>query len=321
MKQMTVTFTTKENAELVESEVAVLDANDVRGKTLFTLISPGTELASYRYGSKFPAAPGYAAVFKVDEIGSDVTGIEKDDVLFCQGGHRSIQQCRAANTVKLPSGLAPEKAVLARLAGVSFTTLMTTTARPGDLVIVSGAGPVGYLAAQIFCLSGYEVLIVEPDAKRREMVERASGIRTVGEISLEDKNVCGKAGLVIECSGHEMAVLAGCRAVRKRGEVVLVGVPWVRRTDITAHEVLHAIFHKYAVLRSGWEWELPMNSSDFRPHSIYSGYETAMRWISEDKIKAEGLSNLVSPLKPQKTYLDLMGGKCEGLFQLFDWRR
>ena len=37
------------------------------------------------------------------------------------------------------------------------------------------------------------------------------------------------------------------------GEVVLIGVPWVKRTDLSAFDLLHAVFHRYVYLRSGWE--------------------------------------------------------------------
>lgn len=49
----------------------------------------------------------------------------------------------------MPDGLASETAVIARLMSVSMTTLMTTKARPGDRVVITGAGPVGFLAAHL----------------------------------------------------------------------------------------------------------------------------------------------------------------------------
>ena len=58
----------------------------------------------------------------------------------------------------MPAGIDPVTAVLARLVGVSMPTLMTTAARPGALVAVTGLGPVGYLAAHLFRLSNYEVI-------------------------------------------------------------------------------------------------------------------------------------------------------------------
>ncbi len=316
-----VTVTSKENAELVETaDGAELKSGEIRGRTICSLISPGTELAWNYCGEKFPTCPGYSAVFRADEVGSDVKDFKKGDIVFCMGGHRSVQRCESVKAMRVPDSLAPEKAVLARLIGVSMTTLVTTAARPGDIVVVSGAGPVGYLAAQIFNLSGYDVRVVEPLCARREMVEKA-GIPALAEMPHGEDSLRGKIALVVECSGHEQAVLGACMAVRRRGEVVLVGVPWRRFTELHAHELLHAVFHNYVVLRSGWEWELPHHSSNFQPHSIFSGYGTALRWLSEGRLRLDGLAELLDPRNPQKAYQDLLNRRAKGLFQIFDWRR
>ncbi|MBD3241109.1 MAG: zinc-binding dehydrogenase, partial [Chitinivibrionales bacterium] len=268
MKPLAVTITEREHAELLPVEAPAALADDqVRGRTLASLISPGTELAwNYQgQGATFPSTPGYSAVFEVDETGCAVTGLEPGTHAFCMGGHRSVQQCAAADVLRVPQGLTPEKAVLARLMGVSMTTLMTTRARPGDTVLVTGAGPVGYLCAHLFRLSGYEVYVVEPNERRRRDV-RYSGIgRVFGSVEGAD-GLTGNVALVVDCSGHEQAVLDGARVVRRGGEVVLVGVPWKRHTVLTAHELLDVVFHRYVVLRSGWEWELPRESAHHAPH-------------------------------------------------------
>ena len=235
------------------------------------------------------------------------------------GRHQSIQQHSANSVVRVPDGLAAEEAVLARLMGVTMTTLMTTRACPGDVVLITGAGPVGYLCAHLFRISGYDVVVVDPDPRRRKAVGE-SGIKHVSSSVLGDDQIKGIVSLAIDCSGHEQAVLDGARVVRKGGEVVLVGIPWKRCTDLTAHELLDVVFHNYVVLRSGWEWELPYQSSDFRPHSIYSDYRLALRWLAENRIPSQGSITLHRPEEAQDVYQGLLHGKAKGLFQVFDWR-
>ena len=109
-----------------------------------------------------------------------------------------------------------------------------TSARPGDRVIVTGAGPVGYLGSQIFRAAGYEVHVVDPVPARQSAV-RASGVENVYErVPVEDPALARTFALALECSGHEQAVLDAARVVRKGGEVALVGVPWARRVNISA---------------------------------------------------------------------------------------
>ncbi|MFM0505619.1 zinc-binding dehydrogenase [Paraburkholderia caffeinilytica] len=332
MQEMEICFPEKNQFILQPCErVEALLPNQVRGRTIATLISPGTELA-WATGDDFPIKPGYSAVFEVQERGADVTNVSIGDRLFCMGGHRSYQQVDIDHTVAIPSGVKPEIALLARLIGVSMTTLMTTKARPGDAVVICGAGPVGYLAAHIFRLGGYEVSVVEPDAKRRAQAQD-SGLQSVfAAFPFERSELAGQVALVVDCSGHEQAVLDGCRIVRQNGEVVLVGVPWRRQTELSAHDLLNAIFNGFVELRSGWEWTFPLVSRNFKweallegynnsSHSIMGGFRKAMKWLAEDRIPLEGMVRVESPDSPGKIYRALLERIVNEPFVVFDWRQ
>jgi threonine dehydrogenase-like Zn-dependent dehydrogenase len=320
MTHFAVTITAKEKAELLPVAFpGSLKPSDVRGSTIVSLISPGTEINANYLGSSFPSCPGYAAVFRVEEKGKEVQGIKNGDVVFAMRNHRSFQQCDARVVLSVPEGLGPERAVIARLMGITMTTLMTTAARPGDVVLVTGAGPVGFLGAHIFRNAGYQVSVVEPDDTRREIVRR-SGIEAVyADVPTDSPVLLDKVALALECSGHEQAVLDACRVVWKGGEVVLVGIPWRSRTDRNVRALLWEIFHRYIVLRSGWEWELPRQTSSFRPHSIFANFRLAMQWLDEGRIPLEGLISLHSPKNAQTVYQQLLHGQAKGLFQVFDW--
>jgi threonine dehydrogenase-like Zn-dependent dehydrogenase len=211
-----------------------------------------------------------------------------------------------------------------------MTTLMTTTARPGDVVVITGAGPVGFLAAQLFRLSGYDVSVVDPDPLRRRQVQSAGIEQVFASMPFENPRLAGKAALVVDCSGHEGAVLDGCRIARPHGEVVLVGVPWQRLTDLHAHDVIHAVFNNFVHLRSGWEWEVPILSRDFKweellegynnqPQSIFSGFAKILAWLADGRIETGGLIRAISPVNPGAAYEALKARKFEEPFVVFDW--
>jgi len=319
-----VQVTAPRRAELVDVPLPAkpLGAGEVQGRTLATVISAGTELASaYTAEGGFPRRPGYAAVFEVEAVGAEVTSLRPGQRAFCLGGHASFQRHPAEDVVAVPEGLDPRVAVLARLMGVSWTTLVTTSARPPAPVLVTGLGLVGHLAAKVFAAAGYPVFAVDPDERRRDLLA-ADGCCDVGEaVPTLDRPEAALAGfaLVVECSGHEQAVLDGCRAVRKGGEVVLVGVPWRRRTDLPAFDVLHAVFHRYAVLRGGWEWELPPRRQEFRRGSIFESFAGALRWLAEGRVRASGLCTPLPPAECDRAYQDLLHGRCERLSYVFDW--
>jgi threonine dehydrogenase-like Zn-dependent dehydrogenase len=304
----------------VAPDPAPLGPREVVGRTVATLISTGTELAMYQgLSGPFPKAPGYAAAFRVTGVGREVTDLAVGDDAYCMGPHRSFQRCQREDLLPLPAGLAPAQAVFARLMGVSMSTLTTTTARPPAMVVVTGLGLVGHLGARIFDLCGYDVIACDPDERRRAIARQAGLKNVLAGLPVEDPAVRGQVALVLECSGHEAAVLDGCRVVRKRGEVALVGAPWQKRTDLTAHQILHAVFNNYVVLRSGWEWELPVQAADFRGGSILGNMAAALRWLADGRIAVDGLFTAVSPRSAQQAYQTLLNGQSDTLAIVFDW--
>lgn len=326
---MEIIIPSRRTFQLRPYEDQPLQRGEIRGRTLCTLISQGTEVG-WANGDAFPVRPGYAAVFEVEEVGEGVTGVTRGERRFAMGYHRSSQTHAAEHTLPLPNGMTPDTAVIARLMGVSMTTLMTTRARPGDRVVITGAGPVGFLAAHLFRIGGYRVTVVDPDAVRREQLARSGISDTRSALPLDDPDLAGRVALVVDCSGHEGAVLEGCRIIRRMGEVVLVGVPWRKHTDLTAHDVLNAVFFNHVTLRSGWEWELPMHARSFlwaellegynnAPHSIFSGLSRALDWLAEDKIPLHGLVHHAKPDDPATLYGDIMARHIVEPFIVLDW--
>lgn len=324
-----IIITAKQSFCLEPYQDAVLQPGEIRGRTLYSLVSQGTELG-WANGDSFPIRPGYAAVFKVQEVAPNVTDVKQGDLRFAMGGHRSTQTHPTWQTLPVPKGLAPETAVVARLLGVTISTLMTTRARPGDLVVITGAGPVGFLAAQLFHAFGYRVTVIDPDPVRRAQVV-ASGISDCRAVMpLEDADLARKVALVVDCSGHEGAVLDGCKIARRMGEVVLVGVPWRKLTDTTAHDVMNAVFFNLVTLRSGWEWQLPIQSKGFvweellegynnAPHSIMGGFAQALDWLAEKRFALDGMFHTAMPNDPAALYESIARREIAEPFIVLDW--
>jgi threonine dehydrogenase-like Zn-dependent dehydrogenase len=315
-----IAFTGREQAALMDWPLnqAPLQADEVRGRTLATLASPGTELNFYAAEREKPTLSGYAAVFAVEEVGSAVTDLAVGTRCLVMGSHAARQRDRRANFVPLPAGLDPRIAVFARLVGVTWSTLVTTTARPGDRVLVTGLGPVGNLAAQIFSAAGYVVTAVDPVPGRRALAEQCglSDVRAdIGPAASGDGYQ-----LAVECSGHEAAVIGCCQQVRKRGEVAMVGVPWRKRSDASAHELLNIIFHRYVVLRSGWEWEVPTQAREFAVGSIFANFAAALRWLESGRIRTEGLATVAHPAEAQRVWQDLLHQRGAAPTAIFDWQ-
>ncbi|GMA28952.1 hypothetical protein [Arenivirga flava] len=303
--------------ELVEDgPSAPLGAHEVAGRTLASLVSPGTELASAfapadPSGVEFPRRIGYAAVFEIDELGADVRELSVGDRVFHAGPHAARQRADAAAVVPLPVGLDPSDAVFARMIAVPMAALVTTRARPGDRVGISGLGLVGNLAAKAFHASGYRVTAWDPVAERRSHLPDGVAVRARADGD--------EFELVVEASGHDGAALAAARVVARGGELVLTGTPWARRSDASAHELLHLVFHRYLHVRSGWEWQLPMQPSDFRTGSVHGNFRRAIDWLADGTVRVDGLARVVPPSGAQPAFEALAGRTASELTVVFDW--
>jgi threonine dehydrogenase-like Zn-dependent dehydrogenase len=304
-----------------------LGVGEVFGRTVCTLVSPGTELAgAFRPDpareTRYPTVPGYAAVFEVEEMGADVAGVALGDLVFTHGGHRSHQRKPESEIFVVPDGLDPFEAVFARLLIVPMTTLTTTAARAGARVGVSGLGPIGYFAAVTFAASGYDVTAWDPIEERRSAVP--GHIPTLSAAPQPGPRAqygtTDGFDLVLECSGHDGAALDAVKAVRSGGEVVLVGSPWSRRTDATAHDLLVEVFHRYVVLRSGWEWQIPAAESPFVGPSAERNTKLAMRWLADGIIDVRKLATRHQPAEAQSVFEALANRTAPAVTALFDWR-
>jgi threonine dehydrogenase-like Zn-dependent dehydrogenase len=323
-KHYAIRFTGVEQAELVEMQPdpKPLGPQEVAGRMVRSLVSPGTELAGYQGQwtfAKYPLSPGYAAIFQVTDVGNEVSDLKPGALAFCMGNHQSYQRAPRQYVVPLPKGLSPDAAPFARLMCVTMSTLTTTTARPPAKVIVTGLGIVGHLAAKLFSACGYDVLAVDPLEARRDAAQRTGIAQVAPSVPLDDPAWAGKVALVVECSGHEQAALDACKVVQKRGEVVVVAAMWKQRTSLSAFELLNTVFNRYVVLRSGWEWEVPLLPTDFRTNSMYTNIAGAMQWLAEGKVRVDGLAMPASPRDAQQVYQQLLHQPAKSLTALYDW--
>jgi threonine dehydrogenase-like Zn-dependent dehydrogenase len=219
----------------------------------------------------------------------------------------------------VPAGLAPEKAVFARMMGISMTTLTTTAARPPELVLVTGLGLVGHLAAKVFDLCGYEVIACDPVESRRKTASDNGLKRVLASVPVDDPALAKKVALAVDCSGTNQAVVEACKLVRKGGEVVCIGTPWKQTSDIPFHEVHRLVFFNYVVLRTGWEWELARQPTDFQHNSIWENFAGALRWLAEGRVTVDGLFRKVPPREAQAAYQGLLKKTLDHLAVVFDW--
>ena len=132
---------------------------------------------------------------------------------------------------QLPDGVTDEQGAVVEPAAVALYGIERSHMQAGDRVLVTGAGPIGALAAlAAAALGAGEVYIAEPNPNRAAFA-RGLGVGTVltetgADLLARVTDLTDGAGVdrAIECAGKEAALNSCVDAVRPRGTVVQTGL-------------------------------------------------------------------------------------------------
>lgn len=170
----------------------------------------------------------------------------------------------AARCHKLPDHVSFREAALGEpLAVAVHAVIERTTVHSGDLVLISGPGPVGLLTAQVAKLEGARVIVagLGSDRLRLECAERLGADRVV-DVDKEDlvaivraASAGAGADVVYETAGSSASLAACWEAVRKEGTLVPLGIyPGIIQTDfnkITMKEL--RVIGSYGYVWTSWQ--------------------------------------------------------------------
>jgi L-iditol 2-dehydrogenase len=174
---------------------------------------------------------------------------------------------------KLPPGLDPRYAALAEPTTVSLHAVLLQPPGPGDLVLVTGPGPIGLLAGRIARAFGAHVLIAgtRADAQRRLPAARELGMEPLDPERPLEASIDSPVDLVLECSGSGAALDAALHVVKRGGGITLIGMP---SGDVQLDLA--------TALRS----EIALRASYF---GTWPDFERALHLIADDTIPAAAL--------------------------------
>lgn len=131
-------------------------------------------------------------------------------------------------TFALPDSVSFDEGAMLEPLSVGIWACRRAGVAPGVRVLVTGAGPVGQLAAQVAVAFGAtEVVVADVNAHRLSVASSlgATEVVDVSSTSLAD-TYAGRPGpdVVLECSGHEGSTQAAVRVAAPAARVVLIGM-------------------------------------------------------------------------------------------------
>jgi (R,R)-butanediol dehydrogenase/meso-butanediol dehydrogenase/diacetyl reductase len=147
------------------------------------------------------------------------------------GGMGEFATVAEYQVVKLPDGVSYEQGALIEPTAVAAYGVERGGVKPGDSVLVTGAGPIGALGALCARAAGASVVYVsEPNAARRSRAD-ALGVATVLDPTevdvpafLHDETEGLGVDVAIECSGHPNGFAAAVASLRRRGTLAQTGL-------------------------------------------------------------------------------------------------
>ena len=216
------------------------------------------------YSSKPPVVLGHECAGRVVEVGNEVTGIEVGDRVTSQPFFRTCGVCPhclegfyslCANRDSFGSGVngafapylvVPAKAIRHLPENIDFDGGALTepvaccvkavqeygVIRAGDVVMITGPGAIGLIALQLAKADGATTILVgtTDDARRLTLGSELGADETVcangDDLDGLVSRLTGGEGVdvVLECAGVPAATRSALRHVRKRGQIIQIGL-------------------------------------------------------------------------------------------------
>ncbi len=305
---------------LTEVDIPKTGRDDVKIKIHYTSIC-GTDLHIYNWDQwsqetiKTPMTIGHEFVGEIVEMGSSVNGFEIGDIVSGEGhivcGH--CRNCKAGkrhlckntvgvgvnrdgafaeylvipqtNVIKCEPGISEELCSSFDPLGNAVHTALTYNVI-GEDVLITGAGPIGIMAAAICChIGARNVVITDVNDYRLELARSISDVHTVNvskeklEDTMAELHIHEGFDVGLEMSGNSSAFNMMINSMYNGGKIAVLGiqsgetvVPWnkivwncLEIKGIYGREIFETWYKMMAMLNSGLHIEkIITHKFDFR---------------------------------------------------------
>ncbi|MCS6992822.1 MAG: zinc-binding alcohol dehydrogenase [Anaerolineales bacterium] len=328
MQTRAILFTAPNQAALENIEIPAPEAGEVLIESLYTLISPGTELrcrAGKQEGVVFPFIPGYTMVGRVIGRGAGVSlsegtlvfcgGTSKASVNLAWGGHVAHAIQPAGGVYPLPEGMNPLHAPAAKLAAIAYRGVRLSNPRPHETVAVIGLGAIGLLAAQLHALSGARVVAADLSPYRVANAQKAGLEAFVPQGNLGEafrQYLPHGADVVVDATGAPAVLAQAIEVAREKA--------WDDSSELGARVVIQGSY--------AGAFSLPYQAVFLKELSFYVPRDVQPRDIramldvmARGKLNVETLISAVrAPESAPETYAALAQPDAEWITVAFNWQ-
>ncbi|GIN72246.1 hypothetical protein J14TS2_27210 [Bacillus sp. J14TS2] len=220
--------------EIAHEDIPLLKPNYILIKTMYSVISPGTELGMMESSTDREVPLGYSAMGEVVEWGEGITDVEKGDLVACYGApfvhHGEYLLVPRTLYTRVPESVEAKEAALAGIGAIAIHALRIAKLQFGEAVVIAGLGILGQMIAKIANAAAYHVIACDLYEERVAMLASDNGIHAFANVEqmkakiFESTNGHG-ADAVLVCTGGKRSPLTheSLKWIRNKGKVVIVG--------------------------------------------------------------------------------------------------
>ncbi|PWH17191.1 MAG: oxidoreductase [Anaerolineae bacterium] len=244
MKTHLLTFTAPRRVQIIEHTLPFPGEGEVLVQTLFSAISPGTEMLVYRgqfpkdvpidacfpgmnETFQYPIAYGYACVGQVLHVGPQVPADWKGRLVFAFQPHCSFFVTPYQTLIPLPENISPETACFLPQAETAVNLVQDAAPLLGERVLVLGQGIIGLLVTALLQQFPLETLVTTDLYPLRRAASRALGVSFALDASDPNLNdllrqaLPSGADLTLEVSGSPLALNTAIEHTTFSGRIII----------------------------------------------------------------------------------------------------
>ena len=306
-------------------------------ENMYTLISPGTELALYtgthigfsdpaNTFARFPFYPGYAAVGRVVALGEGVRTFHEGDLVYHEGHHQRYDTVTLADklVLPLPNDIDTKHVPFARLAQISNTALQVSHISAGDVVAVFGLGLIGNMAAQLAEARNAMAVGADLIGFRRELASRCgigyvcNGADDEMHAAIDEITAGRGVSTAIEATGDPQLIASALEVTAELGDVILLGSP--RGTvEIDPYKHIH---RRGVSLKGAHVMLMPGRPDGTGRLDRMSNARLMLQAIASGQLEVNALiSHVITPQQLENGYRALLDEKDSTMAVIVDWQQ
>jgi len=222
-------------------EPPALEATDLRVRTLYSLMSIGTEttILNQRYAPNshfarwfsFPQLKtGVQALGEVEQVGGAVTEFAPGQRVYMRMAHGSHQVIPAERCSEVPEGIDSKSGCWCGLAKTAFRAAWAGSFETSICVLIVGAGPVGQMLIRWTAYYGVgNVIVVDLSEQRLSHAQRGGATVTLtGELTDHGEALAQVADgqapkLIVDTTGNPAVFQQALGVLGQFGKLILLG--------------------------------------------------------------------------------------------------